>query len=324
MHKPQVLPGLPAKASQTARGSHCNLLELYRFTSGCDLILRMRAAAILGPGNVSRAMAQFQRLTGAQWTSLLEQADVAVIFGGDGTIHRHLAELVEIDVPVLVVPCGSGNDFARALGLNRERDSALAFRHFQGNGGNLQSLDLGIICGSSANGAPEQRYFCSVAGVGIDGAIAARASRLPPWLRANGGYALSAPPEFLRFAALPMTVSQNGSSASPQPTILAAVANAPAFGGGMRIAPHANLADGKLDLCIVRGMGILKLLCLFPTVYFGRHLGFRGVEYTQTDHVRIETERPADVYADGEYVCRTPVSFGVARGALKVVTSVPD
>lgn len=281
----------------------------------------MRAAAILGPGNVSRAMAQFQRLTGAEWTSLLEQADVAVIFGGDGTIHRHLAELVEIDVPVLVVPCGSGNDFARALGIKSERDSALAFRQFEENGSNLQHIDLGVICGVSPTGTPTQCYFCCVAGVGIDGNIAARANRLPAWLRGRGGYALSAPPEFLRFAPFPMTVSANGFSAAARPTILAAIANAPAYGGGMTIAPHAKLADGKLDLCVVRGMNVFKLFCLFPTVYFGRHLGFKEVEYSQTDSIRIQTESPIDVYADGEFVCKTPVTFGIARGALQVLTS---
>ena len=280
----------------------------------------MRAAAIVGPGNMSKAMAQFQRLTGAEWTSLLEQADVAVIFGGDGTIHRHLAELVELETPLLVVPCGSGNDFARALGINSVRDSAHAFRQFASDTSNVHTIDLGLICDlKSAN----PYYFCSVAGVGIDANIAARANRLPQWLRRRGGYALSAPPEFIRFAPLPMKVSLNGTSAAPQPTILAAVANAPAFGGGMKIAPHANLSDGKLDLCVVRGMNVFKLFCLFPTVYFGRHLGFKEVEYSQTDSVHIETESPLDVYADGEFVCKTPVTFGIARGALKVLTATP-
>ena len=277
----------------------------------------MRAAAILGPGNVSRAMAQFQRLTGAEWTSLIEQADVAVIFGGDGTIHRHLAELVALETPLLVVPCGSGNDFARALGIKTVRDSASAFRQFASGGANLHSIDLGLICERNGD---KQHPFCCVAGVGIDGSIVARSNRLPSWLRARGGYALSAPPEFLRFTPIPMRVSLNGTVAAPKSTILAAVANAPAFGGGMKIAPHARLADGKLDLCVVRGMSVLKLFCLFPTVYFGGHLRFNEVEYAQTDSLRIETESPVEVYADGEYICKTPVAFGVAAGALNVIT----
>jgi diacylglycerol kinase (ATP) len=279
----------------------------------------MRAAAILGPGSVSKAVANFQRATGAEWTSLIEQADVAVIFGGDGTVHRHLAEMVALEIPVLVVPCGSGNDFARALGIRNVRDAIAAWRKHETDGSNLRSIDLGVIC--ELGKTPVPHYFCCVAGVGIDGNIAVRANRLPSWLRARGGYALCVPGEILRFVPLPMRVSLNGSVAAPRPSILAAVANTPVFGGGMRIAPHAKLDDGKLDVCVVRGMQVFKLFCLFPTVYFGRHLGFKEVEYTQTETVRIETEHPFDVYADGEYVCKTPVSFSVARAALQVISS---
>jgi diacylglycerol kinase (ATP) len=291
---------------------------LLNWSSLWSNFLRMRAAAIVGPGNVSRALAHFQRLTGAEWTSLLEQADLAVIFGGDGTVHRHLSELVELEVPLLVVPCGSGNDFARALGLKSVRDSAEAFRQFASAGDNLHSIDLGLICEPNV---ATPRYFCCVAGVGIDGNIAARANRLPQWLRGRGGYALSAPPEFIRFAPLPMRISMNGTLAPPQPTILVAVANAHAFGGGMKIAPRASLCDGKLDLCVVRGMNLVKLFCLFPTVYFGRHLGFKEVEYSQTDSVRIDCADPIAVYADGEFVCKTPVTFGIAPAALRVISA---
>jgi len=279
----------------------------------------MRAAAILGPGNVSKHVAAFQRATGAQWTSLIEQADVVVIFGGDGTIHHQLPTLVDLDVPVLVVPCGSGNDFARALGLRRMRDSVDAWKNFVSGSTKAKTIDLGIVR-SLAGEVHAPRYFCCVAGVGIDTQIAARANRLPRWLRSKGGYFLSAPPEFLRFEPLPMRVSCDGTRASAfRPTILAAVANAPAYGGGMKIAPQAKVDDGMLDVCVVAGMDVWKLFCLFPTVYFGRHLGFDEVEYTQAPEVSIETGNPLEVYADGEYVCKTPVDFSIARNALQVV-----
>jgi diacylglycerol kinase (ATP) len=303
----------------------------------------MRAAAILGPGNVAKSMLAFQRATNVQWTSLIEQADVVVIFGGDGTIHRHLSTLVEQDVPVLIVPCGSGNDFARALNIRNVRDSVKAWRKFTAGESKVRAIDLGIIAGAAAAGVPapegsveirrtepapsrEQsaapHYFCCVAGVGIDTAIARRANALPRWLRSHGGYAISAPGQFFRFAPFPMKISRYGAAATFRPTILASVANAPGYGGGMKIAPQARLDDGKLDLCIVRAMDTFKLFCLFPTVYFGRHLSFREVEYTQTQSVKIETELPFDVYADGEYVCQTPVEFSVAQNALEVV--VPE
>ncbi len=277
----------------------------------------MRAAAILGLSDVTKIKVQFQRLTGAEWMPALNDAEVAVIFGGDGTVHRHLAELVERKIPLLVVPCGSGNDFARALAIRNLRDAAEAWRRYESDRSALRTIDLGVICETS--NSKSSHYFCCVAGVGIDCSISAKANRLPPWLRAHGGYALCASREFIRYAPATMTIGLNGNAGAAAPTILAAVANAPAYGGGMRIAPRAKLDDGKLDLCLVRAMSAFKLFCLFPSVYFGRHLGFREVEYLQTDTVRIQTDLPLDVYADGEYICKTPVDFRVARGVLKVL-----
>lgn len=159
-----------------------------------------------------------------------------------------------------------------------------------------------------------------MAGVGIDTAIARRANALPKWIRARGGYALSAPREFIRYAPFPMKVSPDGTQGAEfRPTLLAAAANTPAYGGGMKIAPHAQLDDGKLDLCVIEGMNAFKLFCLFPTVFFGRHLGIKQVRYEQTESIRIETEHPIDVYADGEPVGQTPAEFSVAPGALKVI-----
>ena len=88
----------------------------------------------------------------------------------------------------------------------------------------------------------------------------------------------------------------------------------------MKIAPRAKSDDGELDVCLIGGIDSFKLACLFPTVYFGLHSNIRGVNYFRTLRVRVETEAPVDVYADGEYVCRTPVEVGVQRGALKVLT----
>jgi len=101
--------------------------------------------------------------------------------------------------------------------------------------------------------------------------------------------------------------------------MVAAFANSPTFGGGMKIAPHARFDDGVLDVCVVQNMNKLKLLWLFPTIYFGGHLRMPQVDYCQTGRLRIETETPTEVYADGEYVCQTPIEVSVARKALRVI-----
>ena len=87
----------------------------------------------------------------------------------------------------------------------------------------------------------------------------------------------------------------------------------------MKIAPDAKIDDGQLDVCVVAGMNPFKLFCLFPTVYFGSHLSMSEVQYVQAGRVRVETEHPLDVYADGEYVCRTPVEIGIAKNTLRVI-----
>jgi diacylglycerol kinase (ATP) len=288
----------------------------------------MRAAAILGLGCSARDLQPFQNDTSIDWfigMPAADQADVVLLFGGDGTIHRHLSQLVKLGLPVLVVPAGSGNDFARALGLRRVRASLGAWRRFCAGQGNVRAIDLGVVTPSAvAGGAPAPHYFCSVAGVGLDSEVARRANGLPRWLRGHGGYALALAPTIFRFAPQPMKIltpdeAGGWTSRSNQPTILAAFANTSTYGGGMKIAPRAQMDDGLLDVCVIDAIDPFKLACLFPTVYFGRHLGIRQVEYFQAKRLRVETETPLVVYADGEYVCRTPVELTVQHRALQVI-----
>jgi diacylglycerol kinase (ATP) len=314
----------------------------------------MRAAAILGLGCSAKNLKPFQ--TGVSQRTTIEwrlgvpatgdHGDVVLLFGGDGTIHRHLGQLVKLGLPLLVVPAGSGNDFARALGLRRVRDSLAAWQKFSSGGDNVRCLDLGMItpvdvsprdvdrAGSIRDSPLGAHYFAGVAGIGLDGEVARRANKLPRWLRGQGGYVLSLAPAIFTFAARPMKilipaqerVSESAAenkvwtTRSHQPTLLAAFANTPFYGGGMKIAPRARPDDGLLDVCIVGGVNAFKLFCMFPTVYAGRHLRLREVDYFQSARARVETERPLDVYADGEYVCQTPVELSSQRAALRVIT----
>jgi diacylglycerol kinase (ATP) len=337
------------------------------------LIAHMRAAAILGLGCSPKDLRPFQvhRTRDGEeieWQIGLpaasDAADAILLFGGDGTIHRHLGPLVRLGLPVLVVPVGSGNDFARAIGLPRVRDSLAAWGKFCAGAGNIRTIDLGVIAeiepdsGALEDLAPDRtptsrakdtremghprkfvldraRYFCCVAGVGLDAEVARQANSLPRWLRGHGGYALALIPTIFRFAPLPIKIlkpEETDSTAlqsadrdakstviSDQATILAAFANTPTYGGGMKIAPQAKMDDGLLDICVVSAVDPFMLFCLFPTVYSGRHLKIREVGYFHASRVRVETEHPLDVYADGEYVCRTPVDVGIHSAALQVI-----
>jgi len=314
----------------------------------------MRVAAILGLNSSSKHLQPFARISDAIWQLGLPadstSADAILIFGGDGTVHRHLAQLVRLQIPALVVPRGSGNDFARALELRSVADTLRAWRQFvalsqraERSGQhqprkNVRRIDLGKISTPASASAPvaadssrpRSGYFCCVGGVGLDVEIARRANRLPRALRSRGGYALSLLPALLDFRPITLKVqalsdglSSGLTTCHQGPAMVVAFANTPTYGGGIRIAPDARLDDGQLEICVVQAMSKSRLLRLFPSVYSGRHLQLPEVKYFQADRVRIETEEPSEIYADGEYVGRTPAEVTVERALLPVIVPAP-
>src|ERR1700732_2877461 len=286
----------------------------------------MRAAVIFGLGASPADWKPFQAGYTTQWLQGLPaasgDADAILILGGDGTIHRHLSALVRLQLPVLIVPAGSGNDFARALNLRSVRDSLRVWRGFESGKIQARAIDLGVIVPTAS---PERtHYFCGVAGCGLDSAAARRANQMPRWLRGHGGYALALLPLLLKLPAYSMQVTPVTGKAPPKPerlTLLAAFANTQFYGDGMRIAPKADFADGKLDICRITTLNPFKLFWMFPTVYFGRHLQLPEVEYSRAERVHVQTETPLEIYADGEFVCETPAEISVAAGALRVICS---
>src|SRR5260370_4880936 len=163
----------------------------------------MRAAVIFGLGCSQKNLKPFQIDAGIDWRigmpAASDEAEVILIFGGDGTIHRHLSQLVRLGLPVLVVPAGSGNDFARALGLRRVRDSLAAWRGFYRGQGNIRAIDLAVITSlTDAGGAPSAiaqgrsaphegpRAFCFAAGGGLDPEGSRRANKLTRSVRGHG------------------------------------------------------------------------------------------------------------------------------------------
>src|SRR5208282_3551002 len=120
----------------------------------------MRAAAIFGLGTSPADLKPFQAATPTRWLQGLPassgDADAILIFGGDGTIHRHLPALVRLQLPVLIVPAGSGNDFARALKLRSMRDSLRLWRDFESGKIQAQAIDLGVIVPSAS---PQSAHY---------------------------------------------------------------------------------------------------------------------------------------------------------------------
>src|SRR2546430_16716981 len=109
----------------------------------------MRAAVLFGLGSYEKQFKLFQKESDVTWLRGMPvsstDADAILIFGGDGTVHRHLPELVRLQIPVLVVPCGSGHDFARALNVRKLKDSGEAWHRFVSHAANVPRIVLGLI-----------------------------------------------------------------------------------------------------------------------------------------------------------------------------------
>jgi len=240
--------------------------------------------------------------------------DAALIFGGDGTVHRHLPQLHASQIPVLVVPTGSGNDFAHSLGIHNSSIALQVWKRFCSDRSNIRGIDLGLIRKDQ-----EETLFCCVAGAGLDSKANARANRMPSWLRGTGGYLIAALQALIKLEPLEIQLRYE-CGCEECPALFVAIGNAPRYGHGFKVAPKAALDDGKLDICLVRRMNKMKVLCCLPTIYFGAHLRLREVSYFQAPSATLDTHPRLELYADGEYICDTPVEISVLPHALKVIS----
>lgn len=345
----------------------------------------MRAVALLGPHAKEHHVRPFElpgvNLFSGNELDPTDQPEAALIFGGDGTIHRHLGGLARKQIPTLVVPIGSANDFAQSIGMESYETAKAAWHRFCAAADNVQAIDLGTILpldpaasNEAANttqkpGEPSQRsqgesletmhfvpdgprrdlpqmgsrimqsqlrrmteaeseiarttYFACIAGTGLDSVINRRALKQSAWVRGHGGYVFALLQTLGRFRAPHVSVSVERDGAwttvIDERGFLLAAGNGPQYGHGMRITHQAHMDDGLLDLCFVRQMPKLRLLRFFPIVYRGAHIGMKEVEYFQTPRLRIAADPTMEVFADGEYVCTTPVEFGIQHDALRVI-----
>lgn len=238
-----------------------------------------------------------------------EGVERLVVAGGDGTLHHAIQGLAGTPCALGILPLGNGNDLAGALGIPGDLRQAVA-RALEGE---IRRIDLGRL---------GQRVFACYAGVGLDSEVASFArERAPRWLRGSLLYVYSLLQVLRRFNPPEVTLHHEGGSFRGR-VMLAVVANAPRFGGGMRIAPEARLDDGHLDLVMVREVSRLRLLAVFPRVYRGRHVDHPAVEMAQVTRVTLAVEPPGLASGDGEPLAPvgpSPSTVEIYPGALGVV-----
>lgn len=232
-----------------------------------------------------------------------------VAVGGDGTVHLALQVIGGSDAVLGVVACGSGDDAARAWGLPRRapQRSAQILLHAPS-----VPADLGLA--ESPDGT--RRWFATVVATGFDAKVTQRSLRptsLPGPLR----YLSALLAELREFTALRYRLALDGEVADTD-AMLVAVGNGPYYGGGMRVTPQADPADGLLDVLVLHPLPTAEFLRVFPRVYRGTHLSHPAVQLRRARVVDVDA--PGVVaFADGERLGALPQRFTVHRGALRVV-----
>ncbi len=234
---------------------------------------------------------------------------VLVVVGGDGTLSGILDLVCASGVPVSLIPAGTGNDLARALGIplgDPVAAAALAHR------GRARVIDAGEVRTDAGT-----HLFLTVAALGFDAKVSARTDALS-WPRGPLRYYLALLIELVRLRPMPFRLSIDGGPERDGPATLVAVGNTASYGGGMPVCAGAEPDDGLLDIVHVQPIGRVRLLRLFPSLLRGRHLALDQVTHRRARSVAIEAPGMV-VYADGECVATERCEIGIRPAALTVM-----
>jgi diacylglycerol kinase (ATP) len=209
-----------------------------------------------------------------------------------------------------VVPAGGGNDAARSLGLPADDPLAAAGLLIRLR---RRPADLATVAG---------RAYLNVAGAGFDSEVNRVANQRLGWARGRPRYVGAVLAQLVVGRTARFELVLDG-RAQRLEGWLVAVANGPSYGGGMRVAPRASLADGLLDVVVIGAIGKLEFLRTFPKVFSGAHVEHPAVAVHRAARVDLDADRTLAVYADGEPAGTLPATFEVRPSAVTVLAADP-
>ena len=233
--------------------------------------------------------------------------EVPVVMSGDGLIGQIGGTLAGQDIPIGVIPGGRGNDFARVVGIPTEIAGAVELLA----AGATRAVDVGEVNG--------RRFLC-IASCGLD-SDANRIANEARLIKGNLVYAYAALRALAAWKPATFTLILDGEERRFTGYSVAA-ANSKAFGGGMFVAPDAELDDGLLDVVYVKDVSKLRCLINLPKVFKGTHIENDEVEVARAREVEVRADRPFAIYADGDHLADLPATVRVLPRALNVIAPV--
>lgn len=250
-----------------------------------------------------------------------EGCDLVIALGGDGTAHEVVNGLMQVPAekrPILgVVPIGSGNDFAHALGIPKRSDHALAHAL---KAETVSAIDVGLLTDEDSG---RKEYFDNTVGAGFDAVVTIRSHKLPI-IKGFLMY-LAAVIQTIVFNHVPARIQFQSDSESWEDTVLmTTICNGGREGGGFLISPDSKIDDGILQFLAVKKISRLMMFRLVPEFMKGAHLRFPRIQLGSFKTLRMQSDRPLYIHADGEIFTSfgsnvRNISFEVAPGALRAV-----
>ena len=277
------------------------------------------------PHAAERAVAQLQRrgidvcaivgTDAAHARRLVDEAldrgtDALVVVGGDGVISLALQALATGDIPLGIVPAGTGNDHAREYRLPTGDPEAAADVIADGH---TETVDLGHI----EDAAGTVKWFGTVMAAGFDSLVSDRTNRMR-WPHGRMRYNVAMVAEISKLRLLPFRLTFDDGPEIRTDLTLAAFGNTRSYGGGMLICPGADHSDGLLDVTMITSASRTRLIRLFPTVFKGTHVDLDEVTTKRAKMIHVECPG-INAYADGDYAAPLPVTVSAVPAALRLL-----
>ena len=234
-----------------------------------------------------------------------QAGELPVVMSGDGMIGQAGGALAGRDATMGILPGGRGNDLARVLGIpNRVADAVGILA-----AGHERQIDVGEVNG---------KRFLGIASMGYD-SVSNRIANETRLIRGGPVYAYAALRALAGWKPAVFEITLDGSETVRMRGYAVAVANSRAFGGGMFIAPDAELDDGRFDVVMSGDVGKLRFLANLPKVFKGTHVDEEEVTVRRASTVEVTADRDFEIYADGEHLSDMPARLRVLSGALRVI-----
>jgi len=251
-----------------------------------------------------------------------DHAGVAVI-GGDGTLNEAVngffdedGERIAPDAWLSPLPCGTGGDFRRTLGIGKDVD-AMADHLLESA---PRPIDVGWLTFVDDAGAPAQRAFVNIASFGLGGIVDRNVNASPKWMGGTPAFLLGTVRAMIGYRNQRVRITVDDAPPRELEVLNVAVANGRYFGGGMHVAPRALIDDGLFDVVALTSTawrGLPKM----GRIYAGTHLGGSEVWHTRGAKVVAEPAGAGErvlLDCDGEAPGALPASFEVRAGAVRL------